>query len=217
LHSPSLEKLTVLRPDLVIVNSAQAPFLEDTLKALGLRILKTSNASLQEVYGSMIAIGHATGNESQAARLVAATREGLDRVARTTSRLPKSRVVLIIDRTPGTLRDLYTATDGSFLAELVAIAGGRLVASPVETGYKKLSTEDLLATDPDIILDSIQGSQKGSRVIPGGGREMPTGKRCATGALRRELTLCPTPPNAIDRGTLRPLIHPKPNEFRSTA
>src|SRR4029077_15917748 len=86
LHSPSLEKLTVLRPDLVIVNSAQAPFLEDTLKALGLRILKTSNASLQEVYGSMIAIGQATGNDGEAARLVAATREGLDRVARKTSR-----------------------------------------------------------------------------------------------------------------------------------
>jgi iron complex transport system substrate-binding protein len=157
LHSPSLEKLTVLRPDLVIVNSAQAPFLEDTLKALGLRILKTSNASLQEVYGSMIAIGHATGNESEAARLVASTREGLDRIARKTSRLPKSRVVLIVDRTPGTLRDLYTATDGSFLAELVGIAGGRLVASPVEKGYKKLSKEDLLAIDPDIILDFIQG------------------------------------------------------------
>ena len=157
LHSPSLEKLTGLRPDLVIVNSAQAPFLEDTLNALGLRILKTSIGSLQEVYGSMIAIGHATGNESEAARLVAATREGLDRVARKTLRLPKSRVLLIIDRTPGTLRDLYTATDGSFLAELVVIAGGRLVATPVEKGYKKLSKEDLLATDPDIILDFIQG------------------------------------------------------------
>src|ERR1700722_504920 len=35
LHSPSFEKLVGLRPDLVIVNKAQAPFFEATLKDLG--------------------------------------------------------------------------------------------------------------------------------------------------------------------------------------
>src|SRR5579864_9168385 len=50
LHSPSLEKLTAARPDLVIINNSQAPFLEDTLKDLGLRVLKTSNRSVEEVY-----------------------------------------------------------------------------------------------------------------------------------------------------------------------
>lgn len=157
LHSPIWEKLTALRPDLVIVNDAQAPFLEDTLKQLGLRVLKTSNRSLEEVYASMMAIGRATGNEREAAKLVAATREGMNRVAGKTAGLPKLRVVLAIDRTPGTLRDLYTATDGSFLAELVTIAGGKIAVPPVTTGYGKLSKEDLLAVDPDIILDFIHG------------------------------------------------------------
>src|SRR5580700_2342994 len=86
LHNPDFEKLTALRPDLVVINNAQAPFLEDTLKELGLRVLKTSNRSIQEVLASMIAIGHATGNDSEAARLVTATREALDRVARKTAR-----------------------------------------------------------------------------------------------------------------------------------
>jgi ABC-type Fe3+-hydroxamate transport system substrate-binding protein len=159
IRSPSFEKLTALRPDLVVINNAQAPFLEDTLKQLGLRVLKTSNRSVQEVYTAMIAIGRATGNEGEAARLVAATREGLDRVARKTARLPKPRVVLIVDRTPGTLRDLYTATDGCYLAELIGIAGGRMAVPPVHSGYRKLGTEDLLAIDPDIMLDFIQGPQ----------------------------------------------------------
>jgi iron complex transport system substrate-binding protein len=67
--------------------------------------------------------------------------------------------VLIVDRTPGTLRDLYTATDGSYLAEIVGIAGGRIAVSAVKSGYKKLSKEDLLAADPDVILDFVQGPQ----------------------------------------------------------
>ena len=82
LHDPSLEQLAGVRPDLIVINKAQAPFLEDTLKQLGFRILRTSNQSVQEVYEAMMSIGRATGNEPQAAELVASTREGLDRVAR---------------------------------------------------------------------------------------------------------------------------------------
>jgi iron complex transport system substrate-binding protein len=157
LHNPSFEKLVALRPDLVIINKSQAPFFEGTLKELGLTVLKTSNSSVQEIYEAMMAIGRATGNEREAAKLVASTREGLERVARRTARLPRTSTVLIVDRLPGTLRDLYTATDGSFLAELVGIAGGQIAVSPVEHGYKKLVKEDLLAANPEIILDFIQG------------------------------------------------------------
>jgi len=157
LHSPNLEKLTALRPDLVIINNAQAPFLEETLRELGLRVLKTSNRSVAEVYAAVIAIGRETGHESEATKLVASMRQGLDHVASKTSGHSRPRVVLVVDRTPGTLRDLYAATDGSFLAELVGIAGGRIAVPPVQTGYTKLRKEDLLAADPDIILDFIQG------------------------------------------------------------
>jgi iron complex transport system substrate-binding protein len=157
LDSPSFEKLAGLRPDLVVINNAQAPFFEDTLKDLGFRVLKLSNGSVQEVYTAMMAIGRATGNESEAAKLVAVTREGLDRVARHTAHVPKPPLVLVVDRTPGTLRELYTATDGSYLAELVGIAGGRIAVPPVEHGYRKLDKEELLAIDPPVILDFIQG------------------------------------------------------------
>jgi iron complex transport system substrate-binding protein len=159
LHNPNLEKLTALRPDLVVIDNAQASFLEDTLKELGLRVLQTSNRSIKEVLASMIAIGHATGNDVEAAKLAAATREALDRVARKTDRLPRPRVVLIVNRTPGTLRDPSTATEGSFLAELVEIAGGRIVVQSAKSGYGRLAKEDRLAIDPGIILDFIHGPQ----------------------------------------------------------
>jgi iron complex transport system substrate-binding protein len=157
LHNPNLEKLTAVRPDLVIINNAQAPFLEQTLRDLGLRVLQTSNKSVDEVYAAMIAIGHATGNDNQAAKLVADTRDGLARVARKTSGRPHPRVVVIVNRTPGTLRDLSSATDGSYLADLVGIAGGRIAIPRAPTGYARLSKEDLLAANPDIILDFVHG------------------------------------------------------------
>jgi ABC-type Fe3+-hydroxamate transport system substrate-binding protein len=106
----------------------------------------------------MADLGKATGHETQAAQLIASTRQGLARVSQKVANLPKSSVVLIVDRTPGTLRELVTATGGSYLAEMVEIAGGRIAVPPAKDGYAKLSKEDLLATNPDVILDFVHGS-----------------------------------------------------------
>jgi iron complex transport system substrate-binding protein len=115
------------------------------------------NQTVQEIYGAIEQIGRATGHPAEAAKLVESTRQGLARVAARTARLPKIPIVLIVDRTPGTLRDLYAATDNSFLAELVTIAGGRIATKAVARGYAKLNKEDLLAVNPDVILEFVQG------------------------------------------------------------
>jgi len=159
LDTLSFERLAAAKPDLVLMNSVQAPFLEQPLRDLGLRIFKTSNQSIQQTLATIAAIGQLTGHEREAAALVDATREGVDRVSRRTAAGSKPRVVLIVDRTPGTLRALYTATGGSYLAELVEVAGGRMIVQPDPRGYRTLSKEDLLALDPDIILDFWQASK----------------------------------------------------------
>ncbi len=151
--NPSFEKLLALRPDLVILDDAQAPLFQQQFHDLGLRTLVARDHNIEEVYGAMETLGRATGHAEAAARLAATTRAGLAAIARETAALSHPRVVLIIDRTPGTLRDLYAVTEGGYLAQLVAIAGGRIAAPPDKAGYAKMSKEDLLAIDPDVILD----------------------------------------------------------------
>ncbi len=162
-RNPTLEKLVALRPDLVLIDQGQAPFVEDQCKQLGLKTLVASDQSIQDIYAAIAAIGHAIGRDAQAAKLAQSTRDALLRVSQRTGSLPKAKVVLIVDRTPGTLRDLYTATEGSYLAELVAIAGGHIAfpdsMAGATHGYAKLSKEDLLAANPDVILDFIQGAK----------------------------------------------------------
>ncbi len=151
--NPSLEKLLALRPDLVILDDAQAPLFQENFRDLGLRTLVARDHNIEEVYGAMATLGRATGHAEAAAQLAATTRAGLAGIARKTAPLSHPRVVLIVDRTPGTLRDLYAVSEGGYLAELVAIAGGRIAAPPDKAGYAKMSKEDLLAIDPDVILD----------------------------------------------------------------
>jgi len=158
-RNPSLEKLAALRPDLVILDEGQATFIKDSIQQLGLPIVVTADRTVADVLAAMLTLGRVTGHQAQAERLAASTRENLAQISRKTFALPKLRVVVIVDRTPGTLRDLYTATDGSFYAELVTVAGGAIAIQPARTGYAKLSKEDLMAADPDVILDFIHGAQ----------------------------------------------------------
>ena len=173
-HDPSLEKLASMRPDLVIVDDAQAVFVQDSFRKLGLRLLVVPTHTVEDVYRAMIELGKATGHELQAAQLIAATRQGLARVAQKTAALPRRSVVLIVDRTPGTLRELITATAGEYLAELVEIAGGRIAVPPAKDGYGQLSKEDLLAANPDVIIDFVHGAVGRFASVPiEAWREMP--------------------------------------------
>ena len=158
-HTPSLEKLAGMRPDLVIVDDAEAAFLQDQLRDLNLRVLVVPNHSVADIFTAIATLGRAIGHEAEAAKLAAQTHEGLDRVRRRTTLLARPGVIVMVSRTPGTLQDLYTATEGSYLAELVEIAGGRIAAPANPRGYARLSMEDLLAINPDVVLDFIHGSE----------------------------------------------------------
>jgi iron complex transport system substrate-binding protein len=172
--TPDLERLIGLHPDLVILDDALAPLIEDKFKDLGLHTLVARDHTIDQSYEAMLVLGRATGHEDGAARLVSSTRDGLQRVARKTAGLSKPGVILIVDRTPGTLRDLYMATAGGFLAEIVQIAGGRVASPAAKEGYAKLSKEDLLAINPDIILDCIHWVKSGLAGDPmEAWREMP--------------------------------------------
>jgi iron complex transport system substrate-binding protein len=157
-ENSNLEQIIRLRPDLVALSDAQAPLIQSKLQQLGLRTLVVPTRTLDNVFEAMTLIGQATGHQSQARELAAQVRSRLDAVRNKTSRLPRLRVLLVVDRTPGTLRDLYVATRGSFLADLIDIAGGECVAAPDPAGYSKISKEAVAALSPDLILDFVHGS-----------------------------------------------------------
>jgi iron complex transport system substrate-binding protein len=157
-ENPNLERLTSLHPDLVVLTDAQAPLVEDRLKQLNLRTLIIPTRSVEDAFRAMQMIGQAVGHEAQAAELVKKTRQSLDEVRARVAGRPRKSVLLVVDRTPGTLRDLYAATAGGFLEELIEIAGGKSVTTPVQAGYGRLSQEAILTLNPEVIIDMVHGS-----------------------------------------------------------
>ena len=81
-------------------------------------------------------------------------------------------VLCVVDRLPGTLRDVYVATEGSYLVELVRIAGGDPITPPATHNYVHISVEAIVASDPEVVLDVVQAIAEpvnvlGSRALSG--------------------------------------------------
>jgi iron complex transport system substrate-binding protein len=141
------------------MTESQSQFLQTRLDSLGFRTLVVRSQTLADAYEAIESIGRSVGRETEGKRLAERTRAEVEAVRARTASLPRPRVLCVVDRVPGMLRELYTATQGSFIAELIAIAGGESIAPKANTGYGKITKEALLVLDPEIIIDMIQGAK----------------------------------------------------------
>lgn len=106
-----------------------------------------------EILASIEKAGRATGAEAQARALAANLRSGLDALRRRAGARPPVRVLYIIDRTPGELQGMFAAGPGSYIDELLTAAGGRNTAPTGAGAFPRLSLEQVLTADPDVIID----------------------------------------------------------------
>ena len=160
--NPNMEQIAGLRPDLIIFSDAQAQFVKDKVEAAGIRTLEVPSQTLEDAYKSIELIGRATGDEGAARELEERARAGVEAVRLATGRLPRRRVLCVVDRVPGTLRDLYTAGGDSFIAQLIRVAGGEPVSPPTGGGWGKMQKEAVVALDPDVVLDLMMHKEAGS-------------------------------------------------------
>lgn len=155
----NLEQLTALKPDLVIGVEAQAPFLQDKLTELGIRSLFLKSNTLADVFTAINEVGRSSGHEREAADLLTKTTAEIDAVRKAVADRQRLRVLCVVDRVPGTIRELYTATRGSYLDELITIAGGESIAPAAEHGWGKITKEAAVSLNPEVIIDMIQSSK----------------------------------------------------------
>jgi len=152
----NLEQVLVLDPDLVILSDAQAPLVERRLHQLGLETLVVGSQSLEDIYKAIDAIGRAVGTPQEAKRLGDSMRSELSAIEAAVRGRPRPRTLVVVDRLPGTLRDVYIATRGSYLTTLVEIAGGNPITPEAPHNYTQISAEALAVFDPDVVFDMVQ-------------------------------------------------------------
>lgn len=151
-YRPDIESIVALRPDLCIAVSDGTPaIIFDRLSELGIPVFRLNPANLEELRQGILLLGAALGFQEKAAKLVSDMDERLhlvdSDVREALSRYKRRPVVLVqVQASP-----LIAAGKGTYSGELVVRAGG---VNPVRgiTPYPRLSTEEILALQPEVIL-----------------------------------------------------------------
>jgi len=155
---PDIEAILALRPDLVIAETSMVRQ-SVSLSRLKLKVLEIDDAKVSGIYESIRTIGRAAGAEARAEGLCATIRAGLDGLRDRTRGLAHPQVLFIVGRTPGRVEDLIAAGAGSYLGELIALAGGVNAFQDAPVPYSKIGLEEILARNPDVIIDMGEMAQ----------------------------------------------------------
>jgi iron complex transport system substrate-binding protein len=149
---PDIETILSLRPDLVIVQKNPSD-LTSRLTALKLNVLEVDHDSINGIYDSIRRIGEAAGVAERAQSLNRQLKDQLEDVRRRTASLPPQKIMFIVGRTPGTLDGLVAVGKASYLGELMTIAGGVNIFKDSMAPYPKVTHEEILARNPEVIVD----------------------------------------------------------------
>ncbi len=151
--SVNAERILALRPDLVLGIAAQAHIAEDVQRA-GVRVRLLRDDSLADVYANLRAVGELTGTRARADALVRALRARTAALARTRPRRRRPPAVFVVLGTA----PIFTVGRGSYIAQLLALAGARNAAGDVRVPYARYTPEALLDRQPDaLIVDPTVG------------------------------------------------------------
>ena len=135
-----------------MLDAALTPGYRATAEDRGLETIECDMHALPDVKTALKRIGARLGRQAQADVLVTQIDADLDAAAAAKpAKHPK--VLAVIDREAGGLGNLVAAGPGSWLDELIAVAGGDNVLAASGVRYPKIGLEEVLRAQPDIIID----------------------------------------------------------------
>jgi len=152
LLNPDVERILSLRPDLVITYGSQTD-LQTQFARAGVKTYSYRHGGIDTILQSMRELGDATGHVPEADRVVSGLREKLAAIRARVKGRAQANVLLVIDRQPKTLREIYVSGGVGFLHEMLEIAGGRNVFSDVTRESVQPSHETLIARAPEVIVE----------------------------------------------------------------
>jgi len=153
---PNVEAVLATRPDLVVLYaSADNRAAAQQLRAAGVATLALKVDRIADFRRAVRLLGAAAREPRRAQVVVDSVDQTLQRVRRETSGFARPTVFWHVWDAP-----LITIGAGSYMNELVEIAGGRNVYADLPDPSPRIAMEDLLHRDPDVILAGPIGAQE---------------------------------------------------------
>ena len=156
LLDPSVERILAIKPDLVIVYATQKELIE-RLDRAHIAYFNYQHKALPDILTTIQAIGARIGSAERANQVAAQMQRSLDEIRTKTSGAPHPATLLVFERDPASLRNVYASGGYGFLHDMLEIAGGKNVFASVKQQAVQASTEMLITSKPDVIIELLYG------------------------------------------------------------
>ncbi|MDQ6717425.1 MAG: helical backbone metal receptor [Gemmatimonadota bacterium] len=153
---PNVEAILGAHPDLVLLYASQDNRAAAArLRSAGISTLSLKIDSIGSFKSGVMLIGKVLGDTARARVVRDSVVATLDRVARATQSLPRPKVFWHVWDAP-----IITIGRGSFMNELVTIAGGTNAYADIASPSPMVSLEDVSHRNPDFILAGPIGAKQ---------------------------------------------------------
>jgi iron complex transport system substrate-binding protein len=156
LLDPSVERILAIKPDLVIVYATQKDLIE-RLDRAGIPYFNYQHKALPDILTTIRAIGARIGSTARADAVASGMERALEEIRGRTAALAHPATLLVFERDPASLRNVFASGGYGFLHDMLEIAGGRNVFANVRQQAVQASTEMLIASRPDVIIELLYG------------------------------------------------------------
>ncbi len=148
--NPNIEKIILLKPDLVILTGMEQEHVKNILSSLEIDYINVDPVNLNELIFSIEELGRVTGKGRQSRLLAKSIKETMSRLNNLTSGIAedkKPRVYMEIWHDP-----VMCPGKDSFVNDMIETAGGINVTSELKRAYSRIDPEQVILKDPDTVI-----------------------------------------------------------------
>ena len=151
----NLEKIISLEPDLVIQYGQGNEETNNKMREAKIALVSYEPENVSQIEDTIVDIGKITNTEEKAKEIVSSMEKRKDAVVEKVKNAKKISTFYEIWYDP-----LMAAGPGSFMDELINLAGGKNIAGDAAEGYPQFDLEQLVERNPDVYLVSKDSKEK---------------------------------------------------------
>ena len=156
--TPNLEWLASQAPDLVIAwRDVEGRALVEQLADVGIPVYSSRLEDVPTVLSTIARVATMLGEPARGDSMRAALAARIDSVRAATRGRPPVRVLYLVGGDPP-----YAAGPGTFVDQLLDIAGGVNALADLHDGWHSISIEEIVRRDPDMIVIPVHGTESGT-------------------------------------------------------
>ncbi|PWJ96188.1 ABC transporter substrate-binding protein [Oceanotoga sp. DSM 15011] len=150
----NLEKIISLNPDIVFISGGFQEKELERLEKYNIKTIVINPLSINDIIRDTVLIGTIIDKKEQAIKLSKNLRERMLNISKETSTWSEKPTVMYAMISSQNISSIWTSGTGSFMNELLSIAGSLNVASPYtgNNGWLSVGPEFIVSKNPDIII-----------------------------------------------------------------